>query len=66
PLQNKIVKIRKRHVQNHRLLAREVSRYVRMSQTQKDAGRRRSHENERQDLPHKPERKRPPSLTPEP
>ncbi|MDQ7079019.1 MAG: hypothetical protein Q9M45_14555 [Robiginitomaculum sp.] len=35
PLQNKIAKIRKRHVQNHRLLAREVSRYVRMSRRKK-------------------------------
>ena len=66
PLQKDINKIRKRHVQNHRLLAREVSQYLRMSKAQKDAGRGRSQEKERQDLLHKPERKRPPSLTPEP
>ena len=66
PLQKDINKIRKRHVQNHRLLAREVSHYLRMSQAAKDVCRGRSQEKERQDLPHKPERKRPPSLTPEP
>ena len=65
-LQKDINKIRKRHVQNHRLLSREVSTYLRMRTAQKDVGKDRSQQREHQEQPHIADRKNDPSNTLEP
>jgi len=65
-LQKDIKKIRNRHVQNHRLLSREVSTYLRMRTAQKNVGRDRSQKHEHQEQPHTADRKNDPSNTLEP